>query len=140
MVIYSDRLYAKLLRFGYDAGYFCIPLVPKFGIISISLDCRHQVSLLRHEERHKEHHRRWPFTYALKILFDKKFKYWAELDCYTEQLRWVKVDMLSQSRCLNIFADYLANNYGFKKTVSECRKDLIIMCKNKNIDLEGVYV
>ena len=112
MTWHSNSPIARLLLWGHNGAYRCLPFIPRIGIIVIHPDYRNDVGLLRHEKTHRRQHRQYPFTFVPRILFSHKFRMWAEMEAFAEQC--VPYPPEDDDSRVERFAEMLATNYHLK--------------------------
>ena len=120
-VIYTDNV-----KKGFGAT--CIyPIIPKFGtcIITARPKYKGDEGLLNHELKHAEQYSKVWF-HALKYKFIKSYRYAAEVEAYTEQIKAYKYTTLRQASWI---VNALANKYNLDIVQADVETDIEAIIK-----------
>ncbi len=90
-----------------------------YGFITLMRpEVYHDEPLREHERTHFRQFLRSPLTHSFKYTFNKEYRFQAEAEAFSEQLKYYKVGKYKTAKAR--FAKFLHANYGLDKTLSQC--------------------
>ena len=92
-------------------AYFCF--------IFIRPEYKDDFGLYYHELTHVEQFYKLPFLHGLLYRFNKKYRLKSEVEAYKKQLKYYDVSNI------DLFANYIANDYNLDITIDEAKKLLM---------------